>query len=108
MGLVLSTNLVAMIVIGGLGTFAGPIVGTGVLVFLLEFLRVTEQLRFIFLGVALLLIVVAMPEGLVGGFARARAAAARWIEQGDHPREEPHDEAPRDAAPPPDEGEAAR
>ena len=108
MGLVLSTNLVAMIVIGGLGTFAGPIVGTGVLVFLLEFLRVTEQLRFIFLGVVLLLIVVAMPEGLVGGFARARAAAARWIEQGDHPREEPHDEAPRDAAPPPDEGEAAR
>jgi branched-chain amino acid transport system permease protein len=85
MGLALSTNLVAMIVVGGLGTFAGPIVGTGVLMFLLEFLRVTDQLRFIFLGVVLLLIIVAMPEGLVGGFARARAALSRWIAEGDRP-----------------------
>jgi branched-chain amino acid transport system permease protein len=83
MGLALSTNLVAMIVIGGLGTFAGPIVGTGVLVFLLEFLRVTEQLRFIFLGIVLLLIIVAMPDGLVGGFSRARIALSRWIAAGD-------------------------
>jgi branched-chain amino acid transport system permease protein len=88
MGLALSTNLVAMIVIGGLGTFAGPIVGTGVLVFLLEFLRVTEQLRFIFLGVALLLIIVVMPEGLIGGFARARRGLSGWIAAGDRPREE--------------------
>jgi branched-chain amino acid transport system permease protein len=88
MGLALSTNLVAMIVIGGLGTFAGPIVGTGVLVFLLEFLRVTEQLRFIFLGVVLLLIIVAMPEGLVGGLSRARTSLARWVGEGDRPHEE--------------------
>lgn len=85
MGLALSTNLVAMIVVGGLGTFAGPIVGTAVLMFLLEFLRVTDQLRFIFLGVVLLVIIVAMPEGLVGGFARARAALSRWIAEGDRP-----------------------
>jgi branched-chain amino acid transport system permease protein len=100
MGLALSTNLVAMIVIGGLGTFAGPIVGTGVLVFLLEFLRVTEQLRFIFLGIALLVIIVAMPDGLVGGFARARIALSRWIAEGDPTKEgRPPDAPPSDAPP---------
>lgn len=106
MGLALSTNLVAMIVIGGLGTFAGPIVGTGVLVFLLEFLRVTEQLRFIFLGIALLLIIIAMPEGLVGGLTRARMALARWIAEGDRPREEAAEAATGSA--PPGDGEEPR
>lgn len=109
MGLALSTNLVAMIVVGGLGTFAGPIVGTAVLMFLLEFLRVTDQLRFIFLGVVLLVIIVAMPEGLVGGFGRARAAVSRWIAEGDRPRDgaqpaEPPDDGAN--APPPADPEA--
>lgn len=104
MGLALSTNLVAMIVIGGLGTFAGPIVGTGVLVFLLEFLRVTEQLRFIFLGIALLLIIITMPEGLVGGLARARTGLARWVGEGERPREEAAEAAAGSA--PPGDGEA--
>lgn len=85
MGLALSTNLLAMIVIGGMGTFSGPIVGTLVLTFLLEFLRSTEQLRFIILGVILLVIIVAMPDGLVGGFARVRSALGRWIAEGDRP-----------------------
>lgn len=97
MGLALSTNLVAMIVIGGLGTFSGPIVGTAVLVFLLEFLRVTDQLRFIFLGVVLLVIIIAMPDGLVGGVARARRALGRWISEGDRQAEPP---APGEPPPP--------
>lgn len=85
MGLALSTNLLAMIVIGGMGTFSGPIVGTLVLTFLLEFLRSTEQLRFIILGVILLVIIVAMPDGIVGGFARVRSAVGKWISEGDRP-----------------------
>lgn len=89
MGLTLSTNLVAMIVIGGIGTFSGPIVGTGALVFLLEVLRSTEQMRLIVLGVILLVMIVAMPDGLVGGFSRGRRALGRWIAAGDRPGTEP-------------------
>lgn len=87
MGLTLSTNLLAMIVIGGMGRFSGPLVGTLVLTFLLESLRATEQARFIILGVILLVIIVAMPDGIVGGFARGRAALSRWIAEGDRPKE---------------------
>ncbi|MEI7742336.1 MAG: branched-chain amino acid ABC transporter permease [Chloroflexota bacterium] len=87
MGLALSTNLLAMIVIGGMGTFSGPLVGTLVLSGLLEVLKSTEQLRLIVLGVILLVIIVAMPDGLVGGFARARSALSRWISEGDRPAE---------------------
>lgn len=96
MGLALSTNLVAMIIVGGLGTFVGPIVGTAALVFLMEVLREAEQLRLILLGVILLVIIVAMPDGLAGGFGRARARISRWIEEGDR----------RDDAPAPDDGSA--
>lgn len=83
MGLALSTNLVAMIIVGGLGTFVGPIIGTAVLVFLTEILREAEQLRLILLGLILLVIIVAMPDGLAGGLGRARARVGRWIEEGD-------------------------
>jgi len=75
--------------------------------FLLEFLRVTDQLRFIFLGVVLLVIIVAMPEGLVGGFARARAALSRWIAEGDRPGDGDTPAAPdaeAGAVPAPSEG----
>jgi branched-chain amino acid transport system permease protein len=102
MGLALSTNLLAMIVIGGMGTFAGPLVGTGVLTFLLEFLRDFDQLRLIILGAILLVIIVAMPDGLVGGFARARTAIGRWIAEDERPADpaEPPGDAPRVDAPP--------
>jgi branched-chain amino acid transport system permease protein len=89
MGLALSTNLVAMIIVGGLGTFVGPIIGTAALVFLTEVLREAEQLRLILLGIILLVIIVAMPDGLAGGLGRIRARIGRWIEEGDRREDEP-------------------
>lgn len=52
--------------IGGLGYFiAGPIVGAGIMVFLPEFLRVTEQFQPIFFSVLIILIVIFMPGGIL-------------------------------------------
>jgi hypothetical protein len=58
-------------------------------VFLLEVLRSTEQMRMIVLGVILLVMIVVMPDGLVGGFSRGRRAMGRWIAAGDRPGAEP-------------------
>ena len=106
MGLALSTNLVAMIIVGGLGTFVGPIIGTAALVFLTEVLREAEQLRLILLGVILLVIIVAMPDGLAGGIGRARARVGRWIEEGDRRDDEPGPDGPDEARTAPDESSA--
>jgi branched-chain amino acid transport system permease protein len=57
-------NLLAMIVLGGWGTFWGPIVGTAILTVLPEVLRSAEAYRNLMLGVALALIAVLAPRGL--------------------------------------------
>jgi len=52
--------------IGGLGYFiAGPIVGAGVMVFLPELLRVTEQFQPIVFGILIIFIVIFLPGGIL-------------------------------------------
>jgi branched-chain amino acid transport system permease protein len=61
------------ILAGGLGTTAGPVVGTVVLFSIPQVLSEQESLRrvsYLFYGVALLLIVIFLPEGMVGGIQR--------------------------------------
>lgn len=58
-------NLLAMIVLGGWGTFWGPIAGTAFLTALSEGLRAVDAYRNLALGLALALIPVLAPQGLV-------------------------------------------
>lgn len=57
-------NLLAMIVLGGWGSFWGPIIGTGILTILPEVLRSVKTYRNLGLGLALAIIVVFAPQGL--------------------------------------------
>jgi branched-chain amino acid transport system permease protein len=57
-------NLLAMIVLGGWGTFWGPIIGTALLTILPEALRAVKTYRNLSLGLSLALIVVLAPQGL--------------------------------------------
>ena len=61
----LTINLLAMIVLGGWGTFWGPILGTALLTGLPEILRgPLDNWRTMAMGLALALIAVFAPEGL--------------------------------------------
>jgi branched-chain amino acid transport system permease protein len=60
----LMIDLLAMMVLGGLGTFWGPIVGTAVLTVLPEVLRAAEIYRNLTIGLSLALIAVFAPQGL--------------------------------------------
>jgi branched-chain amino acid transport system permease protein len=57
-------NLLAMIVLGGWGTFWGPIVGTAMLTALPEVLRAVDVYRTLGIGLTLTLVAVFAPEGL--------------------------------------------
>jgi branched-chain amino acid transport system permease protein len=57
-------DLLAMIVLGGWGTFWGPIVGTGILTALPEVLRGADNYRNLSIGLALALIAILAPQGL--------------------------------------------
>ena len=73
-------NQLAMIVIGGWGTFFGPIVGTVVVRLADEQLRDFDALRPLIFGLALLLSVLFLPQGIAKPLADLKDRAAWWVE----------------------------
>ena len=63
---VVSVMVLAMIVLGGLGTIRGAIVGALILSLLPEFLRGFEIYRMLFFGIAMILIMLFRPQGIFG------------------------------------------
>lgn len=81
--------LLAMIVIGGWGTFTGPILGAIVIVVISEKLRDANEWRLLTLGLVMMVIIIYIPRGLVGLAAhgrvihlRGREWLDRWLEGG--------------------------
>lgn len=54
-----------MIVIGGMGTLYGPVVGSILIIFLSEFFRSVESIRPIIVGVIIILMLIFAPKGLI-------------------------------------------
>lgn len=76
--------IIAIVAVGGVGTFWGPLVGTVVLMLADEGMREMGEYRTLGLGLIIAASIVLMPEGLVGRvgdlfrfLTRRRAAAAR-------------------------------
>jgi branched-chain amino acid transport system permease protein len=72
-------DLVAYILVGGIGTLMGPLVGALILTWATQSLQVLQDFRMIVFGPLLILLVMFMPHGLVGTWIahRARKSAAR-------------------------------
>ena len=71
---------VAAAVVGGMGTFAGPMLGSFILVPLSEILRALGALRIVFYGLFLMVFIVALPEGLFHYIQRKYHQFERWVE----------------------------
>lgn len=76
--LMLSLELMAMIVIGGLGSVWGGLAGALFMTFVPRLFARTESAMAVFMGVAVIVAVLALPGGLVGLTAQA---ASRWARQ---------------------------
>jgi branched-chain amino acid transport system permease protein len=68
-----SFTILAMVIVGGVGTLIGPVCGAILLTLLPELLRGIGDLRLIVYGVALTLVVLFMPGGLVQAWTLIRA-----------------------------------
>jgi branched-chain amino acid transport system permease protein len=79
MGLTPMSIDVTMLVIGGLGTIWGPILGTSVLTGLQVSLADYPGIQLTILGAILLVIVVFVPGGLVGLLASIRRRISAWV-----------------------------
>jgi branched-chain amino acid transport system permease protein len=64
MQLLVSINVVALIIVGGMGSIPGVIVGAIALIGLPELLREVSEFRFLIYGTTLILMMLLKPEGL--------------------------------------------
>ncbi|MBO9352664.1 branched-chain amino acid ABC transporter permease [Bordetella petrii] len=69
----ISCTIVAMMIIGGKGSFYGPILGVALLTLLPEMLGDWARYRMLFFGVLLVLAIALMPEGIAGRVRKLRA-----------------------------------
>ncbi|NPV69584.1 MAG: branched-chain amino acid ABC transporter permease [Firmicutes bacterium] len=70
-----SFAILGMLVVGGIGTMYGPLVGSIVMTFLPEYLRAFTDFRLILNAAVTIILLIKMPKGLVGV---AGALARRW------------------------------
>jgi branched-chain amino acid transport system permease protein len=68
-----SFTILSMVIVGGMGTLIGPVWGAILLTLLPELLRGIGDLRLVVYGVALTLVVLFMPGGLVQAAQLIRA-----------------------------------
>mgnify|MGYP000848629544 FL=1 len=77
-----STELVSIVVFGGLGSTSGCLIGTTILTLVTELFRPISQYRMLVYGAVLVLIMVLRPEGIMGTNeltpAYARRVLKRW------------------------------
>jgi branched-chain amino acid transport system permease protein len=92
MGLGPMSLFVAMLVVGGLGTFWGPMLGTAVILTVSEYLRDYDELRLIIVGLILLGTIVIAPRGLVPGIEGGWRRLQRWMAE-DETRERAEERA---------------
>lgn len=69
-----SVELVTMVIVGGLGSIYGPLVGAAILTLLPEFLRVFHDLDIVIYGLLLIVMTMYLPTGLVGGLTKVSAS----------------------------------
>lgn len=67
-----SFTMLAMVIVGGMGTMVGPVIGAILLTFLPEVLRGFGELRLMIYGLALTLVVLFMPGGMVQAWSSLR------------------------------------
>jgi branched-chain amino acid transport system permease protein len=61
-----SINILIMMVIGGMGTIIGPIIGAVFITYLLETMRVFAEYRLVIYGLLMFLVILYMPKGIAG------------------------------------------
>ena len=66
-----SITILAMIVLGGMGSIAGPILGAALVIYLPEVFRQVGDARLLIFGLALVVVMILRPEGILASRKRA-------------------------------------
>lgn len=72
-------QILLIVVIGGLGTIAGPLVGSFIVVMGLEYLRVLGDYRLVIYGLIIVLVIMFMPDGVVRKLSQIKLGRKKSI-----------------------------
>lgn len=70
-----------MVILGGLGSLPGTILGVGILVAAPEAFRVVQDYRMLLNGVLMVLLMIWRPQGLMGRVANTRRSGWAWLKE---------------------------
>ena len=73
---VVTFDLVMFVLVGGVGTLLGPLVGTVLVTYLTQSLQFLQDYRMVVFGPLLIALIIFMPDGLVGTWLKRRARRA--------------------------------
>lgn len=73
---VVTFDLVMFILVGGVGTLLGPLVGTVLVTYLTQSLQFLQDYRMVVFGPVLIALIIFLPDGLVGTWLKRRARRA--------------------------------
>lgn len=74
-----SFYILIYLLIGGMATLAGPVVGAVGLYYLLDRIKALGEFRYVIFGLILILVIIYLPMGVMGGLKRAwEWARERW------------------------------
>lgn len=73
---VVTFDMVMFILVGGVGTLLGPLVGTVLVTYLTQSLQFLQDYRMVVFGPVLIALIIFLPDGLVGTWLKRRARRA--------------------------------
>jgi branched-chain amino acid transport system permease protein len=73
-----STELTIMVIFGGMGSISGSVLGTVILTGLPQVLLSLDAWRYVIYGAAVIFIMIARPQGMMGGFELTPAQIKAW------------------------------
>ena len=77
-----SVDMIVMVVVGGVGTLAGPIIGAVFLTYIPEMLSFANHFRPILMGVVLIVVTLFAPQGILGLLRSLKRTLAREARDG--------------------------
>lgn len=66
-------DMLTYLIVGGIGTISGPLIGTLIIVWLSQYLQFLQNYRMLIFGPLLTLLIIFYPRGIAGGFQIWRA-----------------------------------
>ena len=69
-------DLVMFVLVGGVGTLLGPLVGTILVTYLTQSLQFLQDYRMVVFGPLLIALIIFLPDGIVGTWLKRRARRA--------------------------------